>query len=258
MNKYSVLRIFQYFFDRVKRLKSYGNIHIHLDLIAGLPGEDLASFRKSFNETYALTPDMLQLGFLKLLKGSGLREDAKKYGIVYSSFAPYEVISTPQMSAQDLLLLKKCERGLEYYNTKRYACSLKYAIIKIAPFDFYTTFGERLFQLKGALNQTEQTRELFRCGLDAGFPLNEWQEIVRYDYLHHDKQNEYMEEIGYLENPAAKRRLQEMRKIYPHLGRYCHVEYFAFDVPLFITSGKKDSPPTCVLFDYLTKEAKKI
>ena len=97
----------------VNRIKSYGNIHQHLDLIAGLPYENYDSFRNSFNDVYALKPEQFQLGFLKLLKGSGLRKDAQKYGIVYRKNAVYEVLYTKELSFDEIIKLKQVEDMVE-------------------------------------------------------------------------------------------------------------------------------------------------
>ena len=113
--------------DNILKLLSQKLSHIHLDLIAGLPNEDIRSFEKSFNDAYSLQPDMLQLGFLKLLKGSGLRADAGKYGIKYHDYPPYEVISTDSLSYRDIMTLKNVEKLLNiYYNSGRFKNSIKY------------------------------------------------------------------------------------------------------------------------------------
>lgn len=102
------------------------NIHQHLDLIAGLPYEDLKSFRKSFDDVYEMRPDQLQLGFLKVLKGSEMYEKADGYGIVYQSEPPYEVLYTKWLAYEDILELKKVERMLElYYNSGQFCHTLK-------------------------------------------------------------------------------------------------------------------------------------
>lgn len=110
--------------EKIKRnaaeILAAGNVHLHLDLIAGLPYEGLESFQNSFNEVYGLYPDALQLGFLKLLPGTRLRKEAERYGIVYRSYAPYEVVRTDDISAGELLYLKGIEGLLNrYYNTRR-------------------------------------------------------------------------------------------------------------------------------------------
>ncbi|MBC5646978.1 B12-binding domain-containing radical SAM protein [Christensenella tenuis] len=130
--------------DRLKENASSildsGNIHLHLDLIAGLPYESLDSFRTSFNEVYSLYPDALQLGFLKLLPGTALRREAGKYGIVYRSYAPYEVICTSDISARELLFLKGIELMLNrYYNTGRARQAFDFLTRNkiVAPFTLY-------------------------------------------------------------------------------------------------------------------------
>ena len=109
----------------VRRIKKAGNIHQHLDLIAGLPGESLDGFRRSFDETFELGPDDLQLGFLKILKGSPMAEAAADRGILASAAPPYEVLATPQLPYGDLLELKQIEDVLEiYYNSGQFVRSL--------------------------------------------------------------------------------------------------------------------------------------
>lgn len=109
----------------VERILEYGNIHVHLDLIAGLPFEDYQSFKKSFNEVYAMRPHQLQLGFLKVLKGTQIREKAQEYGIVYQERPPYEVLYTKWISYEDLLKLKKIEEMVElYYNSNQFTHTL--------------------------------------------------------------------------------------------------------------------------------------
>lgn len=110
----------------VNRIHSFGNIHQHLDLIAGLPYEDYDSFRKSFNDVYALRPQQLQLGFLKVLKGSHMMETAGQYGIVWQSREPYEVLSTDRLSYGEILKLKMVESMVEvYYNSGQFRKTLE-------------------------------------------------------------------------------------------------------------------------------------
>lgn len=128
----------------VARLRAPKNIHLHLDLIAGLPYEDIESFRKSFNDVYNMKPDELQLGFLKLLYGSTMYDDAKEYGIVCKDFPPYEVLYTNWLSFDDVLSLKKTEEALEiYYGTGQFVNSINYLIgFFDTPYDFYKALGE--------------------------------------------------------------------------------------------------------------------
>lgn len=128
----------------VDRIHRAGNIHCHLDLIAGLPYEDLASFRHSFDEIFRMKPDQLQLGFLKLLKGSALCRDADKYGIVCSPEAPYEVLRTNWLSYEDILELRGVEEMTEvYYNSFQFSTSVRLlADAKGSPYDFFRALSE--------------------------------------------------------------------------------------------------------------------
>lgn len=111
----------------VDRIHSFGNIHQHLDLIAGLPYEDYDSFRNSFNDVYALKPQQLQLGFLKVLKGSHMMEMCREYGIVYKTQEPYEVLSTKWLDYDHVLKLKTVENMVEvYYNSGQFQNTLEY------------------------------------------------------------------------------------------------------------------------------------
>lgn len=110
----------------VRKIHAAKNVHQHLDLIAGLPFEDYESFRKSFNDVYALCPEQLQLGFLKVLKGSYMEEKAVDYGLLYQDTPPYEVISTKWLSYADVIRLKKIEEMVEvYYNSGQFMHTMK-------------------------------------------------------------------------------------------------------------------------------------
>ena len=111
----------------VNRIHSFGNIHQHLDLIAGLPYEDYKSFENSFNDVYALKPQQLQLGFLKVLKGSHMMEMCQEYEIVYKTREPYEVLSTKWLDYDHVLKLKNVENMVEvYYNSGQFQNTLEY------------------------------------------------------------------------------------------------------------------------------------
>lgn len=124
--------------DAAKHIKNFGNIHVHLDLIAGLPFEDIESFRKSFDDAY-FACDMLQLGFLKLLHGTELRRRAEEYGYIASKKAPYTVLQSRWMSFEDISLLMEIADILDRYREGGgFEASLEYALCGIAsPFDFY-------------------------------------------------------------------------------------------------------------------------
>ncbi len=123
----------------VHRIRAFKNIHIHLDLIAGLPYEDLQTFRQSFHDVYALAPEQLQLGFLKVLKGSQIEASAASYGILYTSKPPYEVLATNWLSYEDICLLKQIEAVLElYYNSGQFTHALDFLCPYFdTPYDMY-------------------------------------------------------------------------------------------------------------------------
>ncbi len=130
--------------ENIKNLLAPGNLHIHIDLIAGLPFEDLESFEHSFNIGYNLRSNMLQLGFLKLLHGAEMRENSQKYPCTFSKEPPYEVISTQWMDENDLAILHKVEDALERLcNSGRFIETVDYIIEKTAlsPFEFFKKFG---------------------------------------------------------------------------------------------------------------------
>lgn len=112
--------------EAVRRLQEGNNVHLHLDLIAGLPYEDYGTFMESFDEIYALRPEQLQLGFLKALKGSYLYEHAAEYGLIYRTNPPYEVLRTNWLGYEEILELKQAEEMLEvYYNSGQFAVSVE-------------------------------------------------------------------------------------------------------------------------------------
>ncbi len=111
----------------MRLLKSYGNIHLHLDLIAGLPHENYDRFLQSFNDVFMLEPDVIQLGFLKLLKGSELRQKEDAFGYVYRSYPPYEVLSSHVLNYADLDKLNKIEDLLDkFYNSHKFNNAISY------------------------------------------------------------------------------------------------------------------------------------
>lgn len=129
-------------------------IELHLDLIAGLPGEDFESFKDSFNRVYEVYPHSVQLGFLKVLNGTRLREDAEKYGIVYRGKPPYEVLMTSDITPWELYILKGISGLLgRYYNTGRARTALDYLTrdLNCDPFDLY--LGVYKFSVENRLNQ---------------------------------------------------------------------------------------------------------
>lgn len=142
----------------IRRIAAAGNIHLHTDLIAGLPHEDLLSFARSFDRAYALGAHMLQLGFLKMLNGSDLRRRAQDLGYIYSPLPPYEIICNPWLSKSDLCRLSQVEYALnKFYNSGRFTLTLSYLLkaTDMQPFVFFETLGKFLL-----LIPVEQRRSL--------------------------------------------------------------------------------------------------
>lgn len=185
-------------FEKLKRtvtmVKSGGKIAQHLDLIAGLPEEDYFSFRNTFNEVFEMRPEELQLGFLKLLRGTGLRVEAKKYGYVYVDQAPYEIFSNNVLNFDDILRIKQVEDVLEkYWNAHRMDRTLEYLFEHVfeTPFDFFQQFGtfweERNWSRIGHQLEDLYTRlYAFLEGLE-NISLPTIRSVMKLDYLSKQK-----------------------------------------------------------------------
>jgi radical SAM superfamily enzyme YgiQ (UPF0313 family) len=147
----------------VNLVKAGGKIDQHLDLIAGLPEEDYESFRNTFNDVFALEPEELQLGFLKMLRGTGMRNTAEKYGYQYMDNAPYEMLSNNVLPFSDLVRIKRVEDVLEkYWNAHRMDMTLHYLIKNVFPsaFDFFQLFGD-FWEQQGWQRIGHQLEDLF-------------------------------------------------------------------------------------------------
>ncbi|MCL2189613.1 MAG: B12-binding domain-containing radical SAM protein [Defluviitaleaceae bacterium] len=170
----------------IQALKECPTIHIHLDLIAGLPAESYETFARSFNAVYALMPDMLQLGFLKLLKGVALRENAEAHGIVYNDAPPYEVLYTRHISYQALTRLKAVESALDMlYNSGNFKQTLRYVQTFYAtPFHFYEAFA-RYWQHNGYHRMSQSLATVCKIFTDFAQPMcNEkiFNNLLKFDW----------------------------------------------------------------------------
>lgn len=150
----------------VKRLISFGNCHVHIDLIAGLPEEDYESFVNGFNKAYEIKANMLQLGFLKILKGSPMAENREKFPCSYSENPPYEVISTPWITNEELQRLHIAENELErLYNSGRFHRTVDYvlSVSGMTPFELFLSYGEHLKKnnLEGSMPLDKYTNIAF-------------------------------------------------------------------------------------------------
>ena len=177
--------------SNMERLKVAGNIHLHLDLIAGLPQEGYREFSHSFNQVYNLHPDMLQLGFLKLLKGSPLWEEADRHEYVRQAKAPYQVLANRYISYAELAHLQQVENLLNrYYNRGRFASTLDYMTSEVyegKAFDFYSDLAD-FWEERELFSRGHRDREEYTILKD--FVLNRHpdlkatvNEYLKYDYL---------------------------------------------------------------------------
>lgn len=181
-------------FEKLKRtvtmVKEGGKIDQHLDLIAGLPEEDYNSFRKTFNDVFDMRPEELQLGFLKLLRGTGLRLDTEKYGYTYVDISPYEIFSNNVLSFDDIVRIKHAEDVLEkYWNAHRMDHTIEYLVTKgfETPFDFFQNFGT-YWETKGWSRIGHQLEDLFRRLLEflqtvENADIDIITSLMKYDFL---------------------------------------------------------------------------
>ncbi|WP_026692261.1 B12-binding domain-containing radical SAM protein [Peribacillus kribbensis] len=147
----------------VTMVKDGGKIDQHLDLIAGLPDEDYATFKKTFNDVFELRPEELQLGFLKMLRGTGLRIGAEEHGYVYMDTSPYEILGNHVLGFQDIVRIKQVEDVLEkYWNDHRMDHTVEYLVSNVfsSPFDFFQDFGT-YWEDKGWSRIGHQLEDLF-------------------------------------------------------------------------------------------------
>lgn len=166
--------------DPLVRLMQLGTIHLHTDLIAGLPGEDLASFGRSFDRVFAIGAPQLQLGFLKVLPGSGFRRDAGALGLVYEPDPPYEILRTSDLSFRELCLLKDVETALGWYHgSGRYPLSLKYLLETRSPFALFSDMGRRLRRM-GALDSPKKEKDRADLLLQL-YPLGPMPDLIAWD-----------------------------------------------------------------------------
>lgn len=170
--------------ENLKRLVALKNCHIHTDLIAGLPYEDLASFKESFNRLFAVRANQLQLGFLKILKGSALEKELPE-GYIISPSAPYEVLETPDLSKDDFCILKGVNEALErIYNSGKFNSIINLAIKDNTPFDFFYEVG-KYFEPHCSLFKVVEAVKKYLV-LEKGYCEETISELLRFDYLSTD------------------------------------------------------------------------
>ena len=258
-------------FHYVDSVHELGNIHQHLDLIAGLPYENYERFGCSFDDLYAHEPDQLQLGFLEVLKGTMMEEEVKKYSILYRNQPPYEVLGTKWLSYDEIILLKGVEELVElYYNSGQYTLTLKYAVPFFeSPFRFYEMFsawyrGKGYHKLNhNRLEKYNILREFLREHIDE----NEWDtldEIMLYDmYLRENVKGRpaWAKDTAQYKKEWKALYREQGEKLFPEdvqAGIYdskraanqSHIEVFEINIKKFEQSGQVEKKQVFCLFDY--------
>ncbi|EOU1578808.1 B12-binding domain-containing radical SAM protein [Clostridium perfringens] len=241
--------------EKVLKVAAGKNVMQHLDLIAGLPGEDLESFKKSFNDVHAIRPDEIQLGFLKLLKGSSMREEAEKWGIVYSPYAPYEIIRSKDISYEELLLLKKVEAMVDkYYNSCKFNNVIKFFLnIYEKPFDFYYDLA-MFFEEKGNFKRSIGNVEYYKILLDfylekiGGEDEGLFKEVLKFDYLCFNKKRWLPD---FLVRTITKEDEQNIKDSFDRQMPFkkAHIEKFEIHIINYIKNGEINFEPKYLIFD---------
>lgn len=244
----------------VKRVQAAGNVHEHLDLIAGLPYEDYTTFAKSFDEIYALKPNQLQLGFLKVLKGSYMYERAAEYDMVYHSTAPYEVMKTKWLSYEDVLRIKQVEEMLEiYYNSGQFEVTMKLLdVLFESPFYMFREFGA-FYEEKGYFTMSHS--RIRRCEILLEFVRGCFDETIAAMI-----EESLTFDLYYRENcksrPSWAPAISEFKKVtklYCKNGSLSHVEPFHYRFPdkrerTLAELPVRQEKVLYVLFDYAQRD----
>ena len=232
----------------VRQIKKGRNIHQHLDLIAGLPLEDYPTFRQSFDEIYELKPDQLQLGFLKVLKGSYMYEHREEYQVIATAYPPYEVLATKWLRYDEVLSIKLVEQMLEiYYNSGQYMRSILLLEESFeSAFDMFLALGE-YYEKKGyaSMNHTRNRRMeiLLEFVAEQSSSTAEYNERMREAAVYDIYARENAKS-----RPAFADDMQEWKQItreYCKKGKLSHLERFYYE-----QSGERLKEPYYILFDY--------
>lgn len=259
--------------ENVARLKKAGNVHQHLDLIAGLPFEDIKSFARSFDDVYMCKPDQLQLGFLKVLKGSYMEENKEAYGLVYKSAPPYEVLYTKWLSYRDVLELKGIEEMVEtYYNSGQFTHTLEALGLRYnSPYQMYKELW-RYCDGQGFLkaqHKREARYEMLLSFVQEYFPehVEEMREFLIYDYYLRENARsrprfagEYTVEKellrGFYEKEARERRYLSEYQLYDknQMRKMTHIEKFKIMGKILLFDYKCRNPlnreaRTCMIIE---------
>lgn len=252
----------------VSRIHSFQNIHQHLDLIAGLPFENYATFQKSFNEVYTMKPQQLQLGFLKVLKGAKMWEKAADYGIAYTEKPPYEVLFTNWISYDEILKLKQVEEMVEmYYNSNQFTYTLSMLELEFeTPFKLYEALAD-YYEEKGYALQNPARGYRYQIMLDfcikkAPEKEDMYRELLTFDLYLREKMKTrpvFAKSQDVLKDVSREvyQKEEETRELLPayaeynskQLSKMTHLEEFVYSV-WEQGSCKKLTEGQLLIFDY--------
>ena len=257
--------------DYVTKIVAYQNIHLHLDLIVGLPEENYLQFGQSFNDVYQLKPEMLQIGFLKMLKGAGVRENAEAYQYVFLEHAPYEVLSNNCLSYGEVRKLKILEEVFnQTYNAGRFKTTLQFLITlrggdAFAFYDDLTTYWEE----RGLHLVAHSSKSLYKyllefCQVYHKDAVGKVQEFLKFDALLSEKGAIRPEILPWNQEIWAKNKgafWSNHQLVRNYLADYTfttwrdinkkyHIEVFGIDIPEYLRSGNVINVEIPILFSY--------
>ncbi|WP_066395314.1 B12-binding domain-containing radical SAM protein [Neobacillus mesonae] len=260
-------------FEKLKRtvtmVKEGKKIDQHLDLIAGLPEEDYSSFRKTFNDVFAMRPEELQLGFLKMLRGTGVRIRAEEHQYVYMDHSPYEILSNNVLSFDDIVRIKQVEDVLEkYWNDHRMDTTVEYLVTNVfsTPFDFFQEFGT-YWDEQGWSRIGHQLEDLFRRLISfleekSIEQLDIISGLMKYDYLKShkykprkpwwnptfDKSERSAVYHQVINNPKLLgQTFLDLQLNEKDLYKHTMVEELAFNLEKYLSAGIIEKQPSCLL-----------
>lgn len=234
--------------EKVLKLKKLNNIKQHLDLIAGLPNEDYTSFMNSFNDVYELKPDEIQLGFLKVLKGTQMKDESDRWGLVYSHIPPYEILKTKFISYEEIIKLKKVEEVVDkYYNSGKFTNIIKYfEKYYDNSFIFYETLS-KFADLKGYFSRSITCADYYKLFLEFNSDVlnanNEenllLKNIIKFDFLLNNKKS-WIPDFLNINTPKVEINhiKEKFLNLYPiHSKSKIYVVKFDYDIDNYINNN---------------------
>ncbi|WP_141431385.1 B12-binding domain-containing radical SAM protein [Bacillus sp. 03113] len=262
----------------VMMVKEGGKIDQHLDLIAGLPEENYHSFKKTFNDVFAMRPEELQLGFLKMLRGTGLRIRAKEHNYIYMDHSPYEILGNNVLPFEDIIRIKQVEDVLEkYWNDHRMDHTIEYLVTEVfpTPFDFFQDFGA-FWESQGWSRIGHQLEDLYKRLLyflqeQQIQDLDTIESFMKFDYLSNQKYKPrkpwWLPSIGKEERTNIYKKVIDTPSIFgsdftqlqlqeKDIYKHTMLEQLSFHIDEYYINGKLRKEPTLLLAYFDSQEAK--